>query len=77
DVCISLGGTVTGEHGVAISKAPYMMKERASSISIMKAIKRAIDPNNIMNPYKNVFWEKGILHNLRYPVGNFEIKEVN
>ena len=76
DVCISLGGTVTGEHGVAITKAPYMMKERASSISIMKSIKRALDPNNIMNPYKNVFWEKGILHNLRYPVENMD-KEMN
>ncbi len=75
DVCINLGGTVTGEHGVAITKAPYMMKERASSISLMKAIKRAVDPNNIMNPNKNVFWEKGILYNLRYPVGT--IGEVN
>jgi len=66
---IELGGTVTGEHGVAISKAPWMMKERADVLEVMKRIKRALDPNNIMNPGKIFDWEQGsIIKYLRYPV---------
>lgn len=68
DETISLGGTVTGEHGSGISKAPYMQKERKSALGTMIAIKRALDPNNIMNPHKMFDWEKSILYNLRYPV---------
>lgn len=67
DVCIRLGGTVTGEHGVGISKAPDFQKERASEISTIRAIKRAFDPNNILNPGKLDQWEGTILRNLRYP----------
>jgi len=70
NVVIELGGTVTGEHGVAISKAPYMMKERKDSLETMRRIKRALDPNNIMNPGKIFDWEEGsIIKYLRYPAG--------
>ncbi len=65
---LELGGTVTGEHGIGISKAPYFMKERASAIETMRSIKKALDPNNIMNPGKMFQWESdSIITSLRYP----------
>lgn len=67
DKVIELGGTVTGEHGVSISKAPYMKKERADSLKTMKAIKKALDPKNIMNPGKMFDWEGNVIAHLRYP----------
>lgn len=67
DKVLELGGTVTGEHGVSITKAPYMKKERADSIGTMKAIKKALDPKNIMNPGKMFDWEGSIIQHLRYP----------
>lgn len=68
DAVLELGGTVTGEHGVAISKAPYMQKERPTALETMKAIKKALDPNNIMNPGKAMNWEGSIISHLRYEV---------
>jgi glycolate oxidase len=68
EVVHQVGGTTTGEHGTGITKAPFMRKERASALGIMKKIKRALDPNNIMNPYKMMDWEEGIITHLRYPV---------
>lgn len=67
DKVLELGGTVTGEHGVSITKAPYMQKERRDSLGAMKAIKRALDPNDIMNPGKIFDWEGSIISHLRYP----------
>lgn len=50
---ISMDGTCTGEHGIGQGKRKYMVKEHGeASIAVMKAIKHAIDPNNIMNPDK-------------------------
>ncbi len=49
---LELGGTTTGEHGVGISRAKYMEIEHGKALEVMRAIKRALDPNNIMNPYK-------------------------
>ncbi|MED4017123.1 glycolate oxidase subunit GlcD [Sutcliffiella cohnii] len=50
---IDLGGTITGEHGVGVMKAPYLeWKLGSTGINAMKAIKEAFDPNNIMNPGK-------------------------
>lgn len=68
DLVLELGGTVTGEHGVAMSKAVYFKKERSDSIPFMRAIKTALDPNNIMNPYKIFDWDDGFISHLRYPV---------
>ena len=72
DTVISLGGTVTGEHGVGISKAPYMQKERKEALKSMKAIKQALDPNGILNPGKIMDWEGSILRNLRYPCDKYQ-----
>ncbi|MDR6999892.1 glycolate oxidase subunit GlcD [Neobacillus niacini] len=50
---VELGGTITGEHGVGVMKAPYLeLKLGETGIAAMRAIKATFDPNNIMNPGK-------------------------
>jgi glycolate oxidase len=50
---LALGGTMSGEHGVGIAKAPYIALEiTEKAADYMKAIKKALDPNNILNPGK-------------------------
>lgn len=66
DAVFSLGGTTTGEHGSGITKAPLMQKERKDSLQIMHAIKKAFDPNNIMNPNKMMDWQGSFITDLRY-----------
>ncbi|MDI6808629.1 MAG: FAD-binding and (Fe-S)-binding domain-containing protein [Candidatus Eisenbacteria bacterium] len=70
DAVLALGGTVSGEHGIAITKAPYFKKERADSLDVMRRIKRTLDPNNILNPGKMFDWDRPTVgHFLRYKVG--------
>ncbi|WP_308638050.1 FAD-linked oxidase C-terminal domain-containing protein [Paenibacillus silvisoli] len=53
EAAIQLGGTITGEHGVGLVKAPYLeWKIGAAGIEMMRGIKLAFDPNNILNPGK-------------------------
>jgi glycolate oxidase len=53
EAAIAMGGTITGEHGVGIVKAPYLeWKVGEAGIRMMKSIKDAIDPHQIMNPGK-------------------------
>ena len=50
---VALDGSVTGEHGVGFSKAPYLPLEvSAPTIALMKRVKQAFDPNGILNPGK-------------------------
>ena len=50
---LELGGTMSGEHGVGIMKAPFIPLELSHSVvDYMKTIKQALDPNNILNPGK-------------------------
>ena len=53
EVGVSLGGTVSGEHGLGSAKKAYLpMVSDRSKTGLMKRIKKAFDPNNIMNPGK-------------------------
>jgi len=53
EVGISLGGTISGEHGLGFTKKGYLpLAADKSKIDLMKRIKRAFDPNNILNPGK-------------------------
>ena len=52
-LALDLGGTISGEHGIGISKQPYIGMELSErEIEIMKGIKKVFDPQNIMNPGK-------------------------
>jgi len=51
-MAIELEGTSTAEHGVGFARAQYMPREHGPALGVMRAIKQALDPNNIMNPGK-------------------------
>lgn len=53
EATVKLGGTLSGEHGIGLSKAPYMnLAFNGAEMALFQAIKKAFDPNNILNPYK-------------------------
>lgn len=52
-LAVNLGGTLSGEHGIGLSKAPFMkLAFSEAEMNLFRAIKKAFDPNNILNPYK-------------------------
>jgi glycolate oxidase len=52
-LAVNLGGTLSGEHGIGIAKKPYMsIAMRESNLVVMRGIKKAFDPNGILNPGK-------------------------
>jgi D-lactate dehydrogenase (cytochrome) len=51
---ISMGGTCTGEHGVGVHKLDALVAEHGDAVGLMRTIKRALDPDNILNPGKTV-----------------------
>ncbi|BBG65016.1 (S)-2-hydroxy-acid oxidase [Hydrogenimonas sp.] len=52
-ITVDLGGTLSGEHGIGLSKAPFMhLAFTEEEMNLFRDIKRAFDPNNILNPGK-------------------------
>jgi D-lactate dehydrogenase (cytochrome) len=49
---LKFGGTCSGEHGVGVGKLKYLKAEHGDALDVMRAIKNAIDPRNLMNPGK-------------------------
>ena len=50
---VEMGGTISGEHGVGISKAPFLeMEVGPLGVAVMKRLKECFDPNGILNPGK-------------------------
>ena len=49
---LKFGGTCSGEHGVGVGKLKYLQAEHGEALAVMRSIKLAIDPHNLMNPGK-------------------------
>ena len=49
---LRMGGTCSGEHGVGLGKMKYLKAEHGEALNVMRTLKRALDPHDLMNPGK-------------------------
>jgi len=52
NLALEMGGTVTAEHGTGLARNPYIEKQLGPALDVMRSIKNALDPLNILNPGK-------------------------
>jgi glycolate oxidase len=51
EAALALGGTVTGEHGIGAARRDWLVRQRGEdAVAVMRSIKRALDPQDVLNP---------------------------
>ena len=70
ETVLKAGGTTSAEHGIGITKAGAFKVERGPAVEVMRKIKRALDPNNILNPGKIFDAPDDMFSDNRYILGD-------
>jgi alkyldihydroxyacetonephosphate synthase len=50
EACLRAGGSISHHHGIGRVRAPWLAEELGEGIEILRAVKKTVDPNGIMNP---------------------------